>query len=102
MSEEEPRSFLDLLKKFSETSRPIEWEGLVAYRLSFDDGSTRMLLARSSVGFARMLEVDDIGSVVPQFAEVKVPFYQCFRIDRLVSVVELLPGDIEREFLRTP
>lgn len=99
---EEPRSFVEVLRRFGELDRPVEWEGLVAYRLCFDDRSTSMILARSPISFSRMLQVDDLGSVVPQLIEIKAPFYQCFRIDRLVSVVELLPGDIKNEFLKTP
>lgn len=93
----EPRSFLEILQRFSEEERYVEWEGAKCYRLCFDDGSTRIIVTKGNWSAAKRLSVSEDCEVIPEIVEVKTPFYQAFRIDRLVHVTEILPGDILSE-----
>lgn len=87
-------TFADYAIHYAKQSGPRDWDGVRIYNIVFSDGLKITACSKSPISLKNCLRVNEDGMLEPRMLEIKAPYYQCFRLDEVVAVVEILPGEI--------
>ena len=87
-------SVRDFFREFAKAEAAREWEGCRVYKVYFSDTNTAIVVCKGLPAIVKKFELTEDQEVTPKFYEIKYPFYQCFRLDMVTAITEVLPGDI--------
>jgi hypothetical protein len=91
-------TFTDYAARYAETDDPRDWDGARIFQIYFENGSKIIACSKSAPNLKNALACNDDGVIEPRLWEIRAPYYQAFRADCIVAIVEILP----RELLEKP
>jgi len=103
-SAERTSGLADFLALHSTRVETRDWRDCRPYRCVFDDSSSQIIVIKSGRDgvprFRRLVHdalkdrTEKDGEIGPVLYEINEPYYQCLRADRILSISEILPADI--------
>ena len=93
----EAGSLTDFIKKWNVRKEFKEWENCKVYKVRFEgEEGYQIIVSKGSLKKLKdLFSVDEEGMVKPELLEIKYPLHQIIRVDRIISCIEVLPGDMD-------
>lgn len=95
---EDIHTFSEYAARYAYTDDPRDWDGARIFQIYFENGTKIVACSKTAPNLKNSLACNEDGIIEPRLLEIRAPYYQAFRLDCIMAIVEILP----RELLEPP